>query len=92
MQRLTCLGITGAVETIASAALDVLLNRLQPHLQAQREGLHVTLRLPQITNSKPGNWDYLRSTDEMRPERENEVRHYFTGYKVRYETSEKVID
>lgn len=54
--RLICLRTTEAGGNICNAAMEALLHPPPLHLHLQREKLHIAIRLPQITNFKPDDW------------------------------------
>lgn len=55
VQRLACLGVTGAIPTCPTAALEMMLDLLPLHLQVQKEAILGGLRIIQTESLKEGN-------------------------------------
>ncbi|XP_036347463.1 uncharacterized protein LOC118756832, partial [Rhagoletis pomonella] len=62
LQRLACVGITGAMRTTPTAALEVLLDLLPLHIVIKKEALLFTARLVSgdSVGDKKNNWDNER--------------------------------
>lgn len=54
-QRLACLGVTGAMRTCPTTAIEALINLLPLHLQIKKEAALGALRLQRTINFKPGD-------------------------------------
>ena len=69
LQRLACLGITGAMNSAPTEALQTLINLSPLHICVKREGLRACLRLTQTKNFKPGDLTgHMKILEEIRPE------------------------
>lgn len=69
LQRLACLGITGAMCTTPTAAMEALLDLPPLHLRIKREGLHTAIRITQSKKLKPGDkTGHLKILNFLQPE------------------------
>ena len=55
VQRMACLGITGAMKTCPTAAMEALLGLTPLHLHIKKEAAAAALRMQAEGNLKPGN-------------------------------------